>query len=88
MAVSLPNNSYYSPRNRTDAYVDGWGTNPQNTNNLLRADIYTISVQECNGGDEDRDRTYQICTWGVDGAGPCVVSIFYPAHHKINSYPN
>ncbi len=75
MAVSLPANSYYSPKNRTDAYVDGWGTNPQNTEKLLRADIYTISVQECTtGADAGRDRSHQICTRGENAAGPCEVS--------------
>lgn len=80
-AVTLPNNMFYSPKNRTDAHVDGWGTNPQNSENLLRANIYTISVQECNtGADVGRDRTYQICTSGLNGAGPCKVSLF---KHRI-----
>ncbi|KAJ6637452.1 hypothetical protein Bhyg_10182, partial [Pseudolycoriella hygida] len=48
------------------------GYNPQNTDNLLRAEIYTISMEECNtGADEGRDRTYQICTRGENNAGPC-----------------
>ncbi len=75
IAVTLPANAYYSPKNRTEAYVDGWGTNPEKTINLLRADIYTMSVQECNSGSNaGRDRTYQICTFGDHGAGPCQVS--------------
>lgn len=76
-ATILPTNMNYSPRNRTKAYVDGWGTNPQNTYNLLRADVYTISVEECDrGADAGRDRSHQICTLGDNGAGSCIVSIY------------
>lgn len=75
-AVTLPNSMQYSPKNRTSCYVDGWGANPQNSDKLLRADIYTISLEECNtGADAGRDRTYQICTRGDNGAGPCQVSM-------------
>lgn len=78
MAVTLPTDANYSPKNRTDAYVDGWGTNPQQTYNLLRADVYTITVDECNKDEPGRNRTYQICAFGIDGAGPCEVSIWFP----------
>lgn len=77
MAVTLPSSMSYAPENRTNVYVDGWGTNPQNPNSyhLFRADIYILSLEECNSGaDAGRNRTYQICTLGDDNAGPCVVS--------------
>lgn len=78
MAITLPTDMNYVPENRTDAYVVGWGTNPQNSDHLLSTDIYTISVDECNtGADAGRDRTYQICTYGHNSAGPCLVSILH-----------
>lgn len=72
LAVTLPTNTNYYPKNRTNAYVDGWGKNPQNTQKLLRGNIYTLSPQECLG-----DPKYQICTLGDSGAGPCQVSILH-----------
>ncbi len=69
MAVTLPMNTNYYPKPGTKAYVDGWGMNPQNTQQLLRANIHTLSAQECGG-----DPKYQICTLGESGAGPCQVS--------------
>lgn len=73
-AVTLPTDAKYYPKPGTNAYVDGWGTNPQNTENLLRANIYTISPEDCNSEGLSGDRSRQICTRGDNGAGPCVVS--------------
>lgn len=54
--------------------------NPQypDSDQLFRADIYTISVEECNtGADAGRNRYYQICTLGHNNAGPCQVCSTY-----------
>lgn len=77
MPVTLENNPNYTAKNRTDVYVDGWGVNPENTYNLLRVDVYTVTVEECNENEPGRNRSHQICTKGDNGAGPCGVSMFY-----------
>ncbi|KAJ6648203.1 Chymotrypsin-1, partial [Pseudolycoriella hygida] len=67
--VYLPADSTYVPENGTKVHVEGWGVNPQNTYNLLRAHIYTIYGERCDK--EGADPKYQICTLGKKNAGPC-----------------
>lgn len=76
-AAVLPSSTTYTPANRTNVYSQGWGYNNENerSNLLHRAELYTITAEECNVTPEDqgRDRTYQICTFGYDNAQPCGV---------------
>lgn len=77
--IKLPSSSAYYPKEDTDVYIQGFGTNPNNpdTYQMSRANLYTITTDKCNDEliGEAGVTEKQICAKGDnDESGPCAVS--------------
>lgn len=57
--------------------IQGWGTNPNNpnTDRIYRADVSTITAEECTSYlvNPQINRSTQLCAMGNNDAGPCTV---------------
>lgn len=77
-AIRMPRSSNYFPDENSNVYIQGWGTNPNDpeTYQMYRADVSTMSTEECNEywNDPPTNHSTQVCTLGNKDAGPCSVS--------------
>ncbi|XP_037027419.1 hypodermin-B-like [Bradysia coprophila] len=75
--IKLPRTTSYYPKDDTDVYIQGFGTNPNNpdTYQMSRANSHTITTDQCNNelkGEAGVTKERQICAKGDnDESGPC-----------------